>query len=65
MWGDLRGGKKSVFELRDTPESLTVTMQNPNIAMKKKSTYEGSKDTIKAKVRLCTYICMNLCAFVV
>jgi hypothetical protein len=50
MWGDLRGGKKSVFELRDTPEELTVTMQNPNIALKRKATFENNKDIIKEKV---------------
>ncbi len=27
MWGDLRGGKKSVNELRGSPDELTVTLQ--------------------------------------
>ena len=27
MWGDLRGGKKSVGELRSSPDELTVTLQ--------------------------------------
>ena len=27
MWGDLRGGKKSVSELRGSPDELTVTLQ--------------------------------------
>eukprot|EP00961_Rhodomonas_salina_P163950 2208036-Rhodomonas_salina.1 len=26
MWGDLRGGKKSVTELRGTPQELTITL---------------------------------------
>ena len=41
MWGDLRGGKKSVSELRGTPDTLTVTLQNPNIAYKRQQTFEA------------------------
>jgi len=48
MWGDLRGGKKSVSELRGTPDTLTVTMANPNIAYKRQQTFEQSKDQLQA-----------------
>jgi len=45
MWGDLRGGKKSVAELRGTPEELIITLQNPNLALKKQQTWEQVKDS--------------------
>lgn len=51
MWGDLRGGKKSVAELRGTPAELTVTLANPNIALKRKEVYEKSKDAIASNTK--------------
>mmetsp|Transcript_63307 Transcript_63307/g.131707 ORF Transcript_63307/g.131707 Transcript_63307/m.131707 type:complete len:242 (-) Transcript_63307:144-869(-) len=45
MWGDLRGGKKSVAELRSTPQSLTITLQNPNLALKKQQSWEQVKQS--------------------
>jgi len=51
MWGDLRGGKKSVSELRSAPQELTVTLANPNIAYKKKEIYEKSKDAIASNTK--------------
>ena len=44
MWGDLRGGKKSVAELKGAPETLTITLSNPNLALKRQRTWEEVKD---------------------
>lgn len=49
MWGDLRGGKKSVNELRGSPDELTVTLQNPNLSLKKQQSWENIKDVAKSK----------------
>jgi hypothetical protein len=43
MWGDLKGGKKSVSELRGAPEALTITLSNPNLALKRQRSWEDIK----------------------
>ncbi|KAJ1481951.1 hypothetical protein T484DRAFT_3636778, partial [Baffinella frigidus] len=43
MWGDLKGGKKSVSELRGAPEALTITLSNPGLALKRQRSWEDVK----------------------
>jgi len=47
MWGDLRGGKKSIGELQGPPTEVTIVLQNPTLALKRQRTWEEVKDNIK------------------
>lgn len=43
MWGDLRGGKKSIDELQKVPMEITVTLSNPGLALKRQQSWEQVK----------------------
>lgn len=45
MWGDLRGGKKSVGELKGVPQEITVTLSNPGLALKRQQSWEQVKES--------------------
>lgn len=45
MWGDLRGGKKSIDELQKVPQEITVTLSNPGLALKRQQTWEQVKES--------------------
>lgn len=44
MWGDLRGGKKSLTELQGAPEEITITLSNPGLALKRQQSWEQVKE---------------------
>jgi ferredoxin len=45
MWGDLRGGKKSIGELKGVPLEITVTLSNPGLALKRQQSWEQVKES--------------------
>eukprot|EP00802_Teleaulax_amphioxeia_P028465 Tamp_30174.p1 GENE.Tamp_30174~~Tamp_30174.p1 ORF type:complete len:232 (-),score=43.31 Tamp_30174:48-743(-) len=47
MWGDLRGGKKSIGDLSGAPMEITIVLQNPTLALKRQRTWEEVKDNVK------------------
>mmetsp|Transcript_65078 Transcript_65078/g.95295 ORF Transcript_65078/g.95295 Transcript_65078/m.95295 type:complete len:212 (+) Transcript_65078:132-767(+) len=47
MWGDLRGGKKSIGELQGPPMEITIILQNPSMALKRQRTWEDVKESVK------------------
>jgi hypothetical protein len=54
MWGDLRGGKKSVSELRSSPDELTVTLQVRALLLRTSlpaATREGARERERARDR--------------
>lgn len=50
MWGDLRGGKKSVGELKSIPMEITVTLSNPGLALKRQQSWEQVKESAAKNV---------------
>jgi len=44
MWGDLRGGKKSLSELQSAPTDITITLSNPGLALKRQQSWEVVKE---------------------
>lgn len=50
MWGDLRGGKKSVGELKGVPQEITVTLSNPGLALKRQQSWEQVKESAAKNV---------------
>ena len=56
MWGDLRGGKKSIDELQKVPQEITVTLSNPGLALKRQQTWEQVKESAAQNVSLCVSV---------
>ena len=52
MWGDLRGGKKSIGELKAVPMEITVTLSNPGLALKRQQSWEQVKESAAKNVSL-------------
>jgi len=50
MWGDLRGGKKSIGELKGVPLEITVTLSNPGLALKRQQSWEQVKESAAKNV---------------
>ena len=50
MWGDLRGGKKSIDELQKVPDAITITLSNPGLALKRQQSWEVVKTSAAKNV---------------